>query len=266
VSRFAGLVLASLLFLPACGGKKGLTPEELEAKIASKLEQADSQVPNNRLKNARESYNWVLSERPGHWQAYRGLGMIGIEEKDWATAEEQLKKAAAAKADDSETHAALGIVYVNNEKWGDAAASFAKAYELDSNDASYGLRWGANLRKAGDAAQAEEILRKVSDSDPEEKYVWTELGDALRDQNKDEEALKIYMKAQKTYASDKGARVGAAAVYEKRGEWTEAINELSEYVRMDCCTHYSDNVIKPKLDELRAKEQEALSAPATDGG
>ena len=62
------------------------------------------------------------------------------------------------------------------------------------------------------------------------------------------------------------ARVGATAVYEKRGEWTEAINELSEYVRMDCCTHYSDNVIKPKLDELRQKEQEALAARTAEGG
>ena len=62
-----------------------------------------------------------------------------------------------------------------------------------------------------------------------------------------------------------GARVGAAAVYEKRGEWTEAINELSEYVRMDCCTHYSDDVVKPKLEELRKKEQEALAARAEGG-
>lgn len=268
MTRLFGLALASLLLLPACGGPKGLTPEELEAKIAQKLDQADGQVPNNRLDTATEAYEWVLTERPGHWRALRGLGLVALEQKDWATAEAKLKEAVAAKADDAETHAALGVAYVETERWGEAAAAFAKAYELEPTDPSYGLRWGANLRKAGDAAQAEAVLRKLSDSDPEEKYVWTELGDALRDQNKDEDALRIYMKAQKTYASDKGARVGAAAIYEKRGQWTPAINELSEYVRMDCCTTYSDEVIKPKLEELRAKEQQALggAAPTAPAG
>ncbi len=258
VSRLSGLVLVSLLLLPACGASSELSTEELAAKIARKLDTAEGQIPNNRLKEARESYQWVLSKAPANARAHQGLGRIALDEKDWVTAEAELNKAIATQANDPETHGALGALYRKTERWAQAAGAFAKAHELDPENATYALRWGATLRKAGKAAEAETVLREVGENDPEEKFVWTELGDALRDQNKLDAALKVYMKAQKTYASDKGARVGAAAVYESKGEHTLAINELSEYVRMDCCSHYSDDVVKPKLDALRQKEQDAL--------
>jgi len=73
------------------------------------------------------------------------------------------------------------------------------------------------------------------------------------------------MQAQNTYASDKAARAGAALIYESKGETTLAINEWSDYIRMDCCSTYSNSVAKPKIASLRAIESgETPAAPAED--
>ena len=64
-------------------------------------------------------------------------------------------------------------------------------------------------------------------------------------------ALKAYLKAQSKYASDKMAFAGAAFVYEAKGQDSKALDEWSRYIQRDCCSEYSQNVAKPKLEALR---------------
>jgi hypothetical protein len=59
------------------------------------------------------------------------------------------------------------------------------------------------------------------------------------------------MKAQNTYASDRMARAGAALVYESKGDIKHALDEWSAYIRMDCCSEYSNTVAKQKIQQLK---------------
>jgi predicted negative regulator of RcsB-dependent stress response len=89
------------------------------------------------------------------------------------------------------------------------------------------------------------------------RFVHTELGDVLRQTDRLDEALKTYMKAQSTYQSDKMARAGAAMVYEEKGDVRHALDEWSAYIRMDCCSEYSNDVAKKKVMELGLLEGQA---------
>jgi tetratricopeptide (TPR) repeat protein len=80
--------------------------------------------------------------------------------------------------------------------------------------------------------------------------VYTELGDVLREQGKLDEALKTYMKALIEHPGDKTAHAGAAHVYELQNNRPKAIDEWSTYIRMDCCSEFSNNVAKKHMKAL----------------
>ena len=254
--RPSGAILSILLLTGvACDpSKTELSPEELQAKIETRLKEADNRLLNNRTKDARAIYQWILEQEPNHAGAMRGLGEIHIDAEEWKPAEDMLKKAVAANAKDPRAQAGLGKVYAATERHAEAATAFGNAFGGAPENSKYGLYYGTALRKSKQLAEAEKVLRQVVDIDPNVHYVHTELGDALREQNKLDEALRTYMKAQNTYASDKGARIGAALIYEAKGNTTLAIDEWAQYIRMDCCSNYSEEVAKKKLQELRAQE------------
>ncbi len=260
-------LLSALMVAPlGCEQKPEVTPEELQSKIAAKLKEADTRQRNNKLKDAEAQYAWILEQDANHAGALRGMAQLRLGEKDIKGAEDLATKAAAANGEDPDVQAVLGKIYDKTERYAEAATAWGKAYELEPTNARYGLAQGIALRHAKQYDQAEAVLRKVADQEPEVQFVYTELGDTLREQDRLDEALKTYMKAQTIFASDRRAHAGAAQVYETKGDTTHAINEWSSYIRMDCCSDYSNDVAKPKLEALRQKEQGELGeATAPEG-
>jgi hypothetical protein len=66
------------------------------------------------------------------------------------------------------------------------------------------------------------------------------------------------------------ARAGAAFIYEAKGENALALNEWSAYIRMDCCSPYSNDVAKKKIMELQVvipkmEGQTPAEAPPAEG-
>jgi tetratricopeptide (TPR) repeat protein len=261
VSRLSVVLLSALLMAPiACEQKTELTAEELQARIAKKLEEADIRHRNNKVKDAEEIYKWILEQEANHAGALRGMSEIRYAEKNLEEAEKLANQAVAAGAAGADVYSVLGQVYDKTDRFAEAAEAWGKAYEAESTESRHGLKQGISLKNAKAYPQAEAVLRKVADQDAEVQFVYTELGDVLRETDRGEEALKLYMKAQTIFASDKRAHAGAAQVYEARGETTRAINEWSSYIRMDCCSDYSNDTAKPRLENLRQKEQGELGA------
>lgn len=256
------IALLSALLIPAlaCEDKPEVSPEELQARIASKVEEADVRLRNNKAKDAEEIYNWVLSQDANNARALRGLALVRYQEKDIKAAEDFANKALAANSEDHAVHAVLGKIYDKTERPAEAAQAWGKAFELEPTNSRYGLSQGNALRKAKKLDEAAAVLRKVADLDPEVQFVYTDLGDTLREKGQLDEALKLYMKAQTIFASDRRAFAGAAQVYEAQGDTTNAINQWSTYIRMDCCSDFSNDVAKPTLEALRKKEQEEIAA------
>ena len=124
----------------------------------------------------------------------------------------------------------MGELHALSERHKEAAESYGKAWTLNSENSEFGLPYGRELERIEKYAEAEKVLRDVADLDPQAITadgvgVHTILADALRGQKKLDDALRMYMKAQTTYGSDKMARAGAAFVYEDKSDFKHALDE-----------------------------------------
>lgn len=259
-----GFVLAAaLLTFPAlvagCDSKPSMTQEEIDAKFAREIKDAEARIRNNKVAEANKILTRLLEERPGDPDATALMGKVLFQKENYAEAQSLLTTAAAAKPDDAEIHAMLGEVLKHAKKPAESAASYQKAFKLDGENSSYGLSLGGVLLEAGKAKEAEAVLREVAELDPQvlneaRVGVHTLIGDALRAQEKLEPALAAYMKGQSINKSDKMAIAGAAFVYEAKEDIKHARDQWSYYIQRDCCSDYSKTVAQKKLTELQAHE------------
>ncbi|MCA9700186.1 MAG: tetratricopeptide repeat protein [Myxococcales bacterium] len=266
MKRALALALASALFLPAlaCQPKK---PEvDIQAEIARNLEEAASNLRNNKLTEAKGQYNWVLEHDAANVAALTGLGRVALAEEDYAAAVDPLEKAVAAGGDDAEARASLGRAYAGTKDWGKAVEHLGKAWELDSENEQFGLEYGIALRESGDAAKAIEVLKEAVELNPKLKYVYRELARAYQASGDLDSALRTFMRAQSEWKGDQDSYAGAAMVYEAQGEITKAVDQWSAYIQQDCCSVYSKDVAQPKLAELKAKENAGDGGDGGEGG
>jgi tetratricopeptide (TPR) repeat protein len=261
-ARLAPVFFAALLLAPACNrGGKEPTPEEVAAKLASDLEEAAARLRNNKRDDAEKIYLRILEQNPGHPDALAGLAKVRFDEKKYDDAEKLLVDALAKKGDAAEIHFTLGQVRQHAQRAAEAAEAYGKAYEIDAENSDYGLHYGRELKKAGKLDEAEKVLREVAELDPKAQFVFTELGDVLREKNVLDESLRTYMKAQTTYPSNKEAFAGAALVYEAQGDNARALDEWSTYITMDCCSEFSKTVAQKKLETLKVDHGGAGGEP-----
>jgi tetratricopeptide (TPR) repeat protein len=257
-------ILLASAAVPACNNKAEVDPAAAEAKLKSDLENAATRARNNKTKDAEKIYERILAEHPDQPEALAGMAKLRFGEGKVDEALALVDKSIAAKADSPAAHGLRGEFLARKEQHADSAAAYGKAFELAPDRSEWGLAYGVELKKAESYKEAETVLRKVAEIDPMAQFVWTELGDVLRAQDRNDEALKTYMKALSTYASDKMAHAGAAQIYEKKDDIKHALDEWSTYVRMDCCSPYSESVAKKKIEELQAKSNELDKQPPTE--
>jgi tetratricopeptide (TPR) repeat protein len=260
------VVLSASVWTSGCNEAPKVDPAEAQAKLTADLKAAAAWTRNHKHKDAEKLYNQILSAHPDQPEALAGLARIKFADGANDEAIAMVDKSIAAKGDDATTHALRGEILARQEKHLEAAGAFGKAFELAPEKSEYGLPHGVQLRLANKLEDSEKVLRAVAELDPMAQFVYTELGDVLRAQNRSDEALKTYMKALSTYASDKMAHAGAAQIYEAKGDIDHALNEWSTYVRMDCCSKYSTDVAKKKIVELQAASnaRDAAAPPPTD--
>jgi tetratricopeptide (TPR) repeat protein len=260
--RALRLLLVTIpLALAACRDEPKLDPAEIEAKLRKDLTEASTRARNNKTKDAEAIWNRVLTEHPGQPEALAGLAKLRLGEGKVEEALATIDKSIASKEDLASSHSLRGEILARLERHEDAAGAYGRAFELEPDKSEHGLPYGQQLKLAKKYPEAEKVLREVAELDPMAQFVHTDLADVLRFQNRLDEALKMYMKALRTYASDKMAHAGAAQVYEANGDVAHALDEWSAYVRMDCCSPYSVDVAKVKIVELQ-KAANALTKEA----
>ncbi len=255
--RLALVALAALLSAPVmgCDNPREPTQEEKDAKFTRELEDADARIRSNKPAEAAQLLTRLLEERPDHARATALLGKAHFAEGKYEDAEVLLQKAAAASPDDAHTHYLLGETLRFSDRFAEAADAYAKAWALDAENSDYGLSLGIAMIEAKKPAEAEKVLSEVVELDPKvqdgaKTGVHTHLGDALRAQEKLDDALRHYMKAQTINQSDKMAFAGAALVYEGKDDVKHALDQWSAYIQRDCCSQYSKTVAQKKITEL----------------
>jgi tetratricopeptide (TPR) repeat protein len=241
---------AAALLTAACE-KPGLTPEEQAAKNKEDLSNGAARVRDEKYAEAEPMFARVLAVDPENGEALAGMGRVKLGQKKNDEAVTLLERAVAKLPDDASLQASLGEVYARLERHMDSATAYAAAFKADPANGNYGIAQGHGLQKAKQLDQAEAVLREVAKTDPQAEYVYTELGDVLRAQGKLDDALKSYMKALIEHVGDEKAHAGAAEVYELQNNRAKAIDEWSTYIRMDCCSEYSNNVAKKRIAALQ---------------
>ena len=240
-----------LLLASACTNKPVVDPAEQASQNQKDLANAATRVKDEKYKEAEEMYARVLANDGQNPAALAGMGRVRLGQKQYDAAVVLLEQAAAKLTDDAEVQASLGEAYKKLERHADAANAYAAAFKADPANGNYGLEQGQALRRAKQLDAAETVLREVAKVDKQAEFVFTELGDVLREQGKHDEALKTYMKALIEHAGDKSAHAGAAQVYELQNNSAKAIDEWSTYIRMDCCSEFSENVAKKHIKALQ---------------
>ncbi len=241
-----------LLLASACNNKPAVDPAAQAEQAKKDLANAAIRVKDEKFKEAEEMYARVLANDPANPEALAGMGRVRLGQKQFDAAVVHLEQAAAKLPDDASVQASLGEAYKKLERHADAANAYGAAFKADPAHGNYGLEQGQALRRAKQLENAEKVLREVAKVDKQAEFVFTELGDVLREQGKLDEALKTYMKALIEHVGDKTAHAGAAQVYELQNNSAKAIDEWSTYIRMDCCSEFSENVAKKHIAALQA--------------
>ncbi|MCA9717456.1 MAG: tetratricopeptide repeat protein [Myxococcales bacterium] len=233
-----------------CSGDPQVDPAEQAEKVKSNLKSARVHIADGKIEKARLMLKTVLEIDPNNADAAYCMGRVAFADGANDKAITLIEKASTTEPENHEYLFWLGEVYKADENFNAAATAYGKAFALDPENGDYGLAHAKMLKKAGKFGDAEPILQKVIEIDEQVEYVYTELGDVLRETGKDDEALRTYMKAQTVHPGDLMAHAGAALVYEKKGDIKHALDEWSTYVRMDCCSDYSKTVARKKIQEL----------------
>lgn len=245
------IALSGLLLLPACEQEKQVDPAAAAESMKKRLGAARAFLKEDKFEEARAIYKGVLAGDPNHAESLWGMGRLAYEDNNYDKAIELLEKAVAGAPDNAEFQATLGEVALNHKKFDRSAAAYGKAFELEEGNGDYGIGQAKALKELKKWEEAAKVLKLVAENDEQAEFVYTELGEVLLEQGKQDEALRTYMKAQTVHPSDKKARAGAALVYEAKGDIKHALDEWSAYIRMDCCSDYSKNVARKKMLTLK---------------
>lgn len=246
------LTVALTAFAPACNNTPAVDPAEQAALLKKDLANAAARVSDEKWDEADNMLKRVLEAEPNNPEALALQAKVRLYgDKDAAKGLDLIDKAIAIKGDVADYHATRAAALEKAGKDADAAGAWGKAGGLDPDNGNYGLHQGQALRRAKQYDKAEAVFREVIKNDEAVKFVYSELGDVLREQGKLDEALTTYAKAMIKYQGDKTAHAGAAQVYEAKGETQKAIDEWSTYIRMDCCSEFSNNVAKKRIAELQ---------------
>ena len=242
--------LAASALLTACE-KPGPTPEEQALQNAADLKNGAARVRDEKYAEAESMFARVLANQPENPEALAGMGRVRLGQQKFDEAVTLLERAAGKLPADGPLQASLGEVYAKLERHVESAAAYGAAFKADPNNGNLGIAQSHTLLKAKQLDQAEAVLREVVKVDPQAEFVYTDLGDTLRLQGKLDESLKSYMKALIEHVGDKKAHAGAAQVYELQNNKAKAIDEWSTYIRMDCCSDFSNTVAKPSIAKLQ---------------
>ncbi len=251
--RFAcALTLVLVAFAPACDNTPAVDPAEKAAQLKKDLVNATARVADEKWKEAEGMLTRVLEAEPNNADAQALMAQVRLfGDKNAAEALTLIDKAIAAKGDVPEFHATRAAALEKSGKDAEAGAAWGKAFALKPDNGNFGLHQGQALNRAKKFAEAEAVFREVIKVDEAVQYVYSDLGDALREQGKLDEAMTTYAKAMIKYQGDKMAHAGLAQVYEAKGDTLNAVTEWSTYIRMDCCSDFSNTVAKKRIAALQ---------------
>ncbi|MBZ0235409.1 MAG: tetratricopeptide repeat protein, partial [Deltaproteobacteria bacterium] len=277
----AALVAALLLAVPATaaaqGDDWGVTRDPFDKKVVAKLKGILARNPSDAdalaklltmyrryrtVAQLRDEYEAVLAKKPDDWAALVVLGRIAKGQGDDGTALGLFERAAAVK-DDPAVAVELGALYRASGKPTEARAAFDKA--LAAAGASKATRMKALRALADLALGAKDIdgARRYFDQyialDPGNAALRLELGDALAQAGRHDEAIAVYEETEKRLGKDPARRVEVVArigqALEQKGDDTLAVAAYRRAIKLVPRGYYLEVELTARIVDIYRRKQ-----------
>ncbi|HEY5897003.1 MAG TPA: tetratricopeptide repeat protein [Burkholderiales bacterium] len=164
-----------------------------------RLNYARALIFDKRLPEARKQFEALLAANPGDTQLIYMVGLTAFQLKDYAVAEDSMKRLLASKdyRDPDGARYVLGQIAEEQKQWPRAIQWYEQI--LDGEHALPArLRTANAMAKQGKLDAARDYLRRVSADSPDEQVQLTVAeAQLLRDANKNKEAFELLEKALK---------------------------------------------------------------------
>ena len=147
------------------------------------------------LHEAKLIYEQALALDAQHPDAQHLLGVVTLQGGDPVSAITLIEKAIHAQPANPGFHANLAQAWLATQHVAEALAAFRRAVRLDPHNPQYALGAASCLAMLGQAAEAEDRLRKLTQDHPGYALAWLNLGNVVRDQGRHREALELYSHA-----------------------------------------------------------------------
>ena len=146
------------------------------------------------LERAAGYFRRILAIEPNHFESLVYSGIAASERGETETAESLLKRALEKKSDAFLPHFALGALYANTSRWGDAEGELTRALESAPVPAAHVLL-GTVLREKGDIARAIHEFEEARRLQPDSEEAAFQLGLCYIEKNKTRRALECFQQA-----------------------------------------------------------------------
>ncbi len=225
-------------------------PADVERLMA-----AAAMIERNDLQQAEAELERMREEHPQDPQVLAIIARLRRQQQHHEAEARSLEAALELAPEDLTLHRMLAYAYRDAGQLERAGEAFGVVFTRQPNTPLDGLAFGAVLNELGRHKQAEPVLRRVIALDPHARIpdgpgAFTLLGDALRGQDRLDDALDAYDKAREERTADKYAFAGAALVHEARGDTQRALDQWSNYIQIDCCSDFSREVAQPHFLDL----------------
>jgi tetratricopeptide (TPR) repeat protein len=206
------------------------------------------------LSHYQEAERWD----PATPDLQRNLGIAAFRVQDYGEAVRGLSAAIAANPNDAAGRAMLGMAYFGEEKFPEAAKTFAPLGKKGMEDAAVGFAWASSLAHTGEMLQAAEVLKEFEKSDrPSDTLLmtgqlWIEIGDHER-------AVSTLHRAQQLDPALAKAHYFAGQACIRLEHWNEAAQEFqAELARFPEDAEAKYNLGFVYMQESRNAEGEKL--------
>ena len=183
--------------------------------------------------SAEASSRHVVGLQPDNADAHKNLGNALKDQGRYDTAISSYQKALELQPENADAWLGLGTCYLSVAGPKEAEACYRKAVELGPESVDACLFLGRSLRLQGKFEDAEKYCRHALALAPGIASVYKELGDALLAQGKPDDALASYQEALRIAPNDPATIAGKAAVYERRGAFTESLETIQPCLELD---------------------------------
>jgi protein O-GlcNAc transferase len=150
-----------------------------------------------RLGEAESIYRQIVTQVPGHYQAFNNMGLALYGQGKLDEAIQSLQNALAVQPDYREAFINLGNIFKDQGNLEEAIGHYQKALAIDP-DCPYALNnMGEALREHGYLQDAIEAYRHALETQPDHAQILSNVGNAFKDQGLVEEGIDWYIRALK---------------------------------------------------------------------